>query len=100
MKITSIPTTYAALFWSFMIVGPLSGCALEADDSQGIEENEVLVEDVEEASDSLALYGSWVMIDIDFGPCQVLPRTCIVGQEISAHSGPGTAGGCFIYECQ
>ncbi len=45
-------------------------------------------------------YGTWVNMGVDFGPCGIRPSTCTVGQQVSAHSGPGTAGGCYIYQCQ
>lgn len=44
--------------------------------------------------------GVWVSTGVDFGPCAVLPESCIVGDRISAHSGPGTAGGCYTYVCK
>lgn len=44
--------------------------------------------------------GTWVNMGVDFGPCGVLTSTCTVGDQVSAHSGPGTAGGCYIYQCK
>lgn len=42
----------------------------------------------------------WVFIADDFGPCGVLPTRCMVGEKVSAHTGPGTAGGCAVFECK
>jgi hypothetical protein len=42
----------------------------------------------------------WVYIADDFGPCGVLPASCRVGAIVSAHTGPGTEGGCAVFECK
>ena len=42
----------------------------------------------------------WVFIADDFGPCGVLPSSCRVGDTVSAHTGPGTEGGCSVFECK
>ncbi len=44
--------------------------------------------------------GTWVSTGPNFGPCDVLPSTCTVGQTADAHSGPGLMGGCYNYVCE
>ena len=72
----------------------VSSCVVGTDEADEIPDNP------ETLQVNSVTYGKWVSVTIDFGPCGELPATCTVGDQVSAHSGPGTAGGCFIYECK
>jgi hypothetical protein len=61
---------------------------------------EKTLEATSEAHQADSTAGTWVSLGSTFGPCLVLPATCQVGDQIPAHSGPGTAGGCFNYKCE
>lgn len=91
---------------SLALLGLIMTCVACGDASQTAEEmtaesNESMTERADSETDSLgSSTGIWVATDVTFGPCAVLPSACTVGDVISAHSGPGNAGGCYIYECR
>ena len=85
-------------FIAFALVSSLVGIACG---DSSLEVDTIDDEEANLGTAALALsYGQWVMVTVDFGPCGVLPTTCRVGDIAHAHSGPGTAGGCYVYECQ
>ncbi|UQA55773.1 hypothetical protein [Polyangium aurulentum] len=81
-------------FIAFTLISSL--VAVACGDASSVDEEEG---DLDTAEMALT-YGTWVSMGPTFGPCLVLPPTCIVGEQIPAHSGPGTAGGCYNYQCQ
>jgi len=74
----------------------VSSCAASTDEANDVDQ---FADSPENIQVNAITYGTWVNMGVDFGPCGVLPSTCVVGDQVSAHSGPGTAGGCYTYQC-
>jgi fatty acid-binding protein DegV len=85
---------------SLPLLGLIMTCVACGDASQISEEMTTESDEkVTETQLPITTTGTWVATNVGFGPCPVLPSICTVGDVITAHTGPGNAGGCYVHEC-